>query len=117
MLFFIKIKMMKTHEEILSAIRALTDYEPLEISIPFRGCDVVRLDAYDIQAYEVGDCNLYTYRWDEITPKEALRLKRACLYTLNRMQEDAERRLSEANLRLTQTMQLKQTFEKSAFGR
>ena len=117
MLFFIKIKMMKTHEEILSAIRALADNEPLEISISFRGYDVIRLDAYDIQAYEVGDCNLYIIGWDEITPKEALMLKRACRHPLAIMQQDAERRISEAEIRLTQIMRLKQTFEKSAFGR
>ena len=108
---------MKTHEEILSAIRSLADFQPLEIKINFRGCDIVRLDAYDIQAYEVGDCNLYIYRWDEITPKEALQLKRACGYHLHVMQRESERRLNEAEQRLTQIMQLKQTFEKSAFGR
>ena len=117
MLFFIKIKMMKTHEEILSAIRALVDFQPLEIKIPFRGYDVVCIDAYDIQAYEVGDCNLYIIQWEDITPAEALRLKRACRYTLDRMQSDAERRISEAEIHLTEIMRLKETFEKSAFGR
>ena len=108
--------MMKTHEEILSAIRALADNEPLEISISFRGYDVIRLDAYDIQAYEVGDCNLYIIGWDEVTPREALRIKRACRQALARMQQEAKGRLSEAEIRLNQTMQLKQTFEKFTFG-
>ena len=117
MSFFIKIKNMKTHKEILSAIRTLADYEPLEIKINFRGYDVVYLDAHDIQAYEVGDCNLYIIQWDEVTPKEALRLKRACRHSLDRMQQDAERRISEAEIRLTQFMRLRETFEKSAFGR
>ena len=107
---------METHQEILSAIRTLVDFQPLEIQINFRGYDFVRLDANDIQAYEVGDCNLYIYRWDELTPIEALRLKRACLYTLNRMQSEAERRISDAEQRLTQIMGLRETFEKSPFS-
>ena len=108
---------MKTHKEILSAIRSLADYEPLEIKINFRGYDVVYLDAYDIQAYEVGDCNnLYIISWEEITPTEALRLKRACRHTLAIMQQDIETRISEAEIRLTQTMRLRETFEKSTFG-
>ena len=112
------VKEINTHKKVLSAIRALAEFQPLEIKINFRGYDVVYLDAYDIQAYEVGDCNLlYIIPWDEITPIEALRLKRACRKALAGMQQDAERRLSEAEIRLTQTMQLKQTFEKSAFGR
>ena len=109
--------MMKTHEEILSAIRALADFQPLEIKINFRGYDVVYLDAHDIQVYEVGDPNLYIIGWDEVTPKEALRLKRACRHILATMQQEAKGRLSDAEIRLTQIMQLKQTFEKSAFGR
>ena len=109
---------MKTHKEILSAIRALADFQPMEIKINFRGFDVLYLDAYDIQAYEVGDCNnLYIIQWEEITPTEALRIARACRYTLARMQQEAERRISEAEIRLTQTMRLRETFEKSAFGR
>ena len=108
---------MRTHKKILSAIRSLADYEPLEISISFRGYDVIRLDAYDIQAYEVGDCNLYIIGWDEVTPREALRIKRACRQALARMQQEAKGRISEAEIRLTEIMRLKETFEKSAFGR
>ena len=109
---------MKTHEEILSAIRSLVDNEPLEIKMSFRGFDFVYLDAYDIQAYEIDDCNnLYIIGWDELTPTEALRLARACRHHLARMQQDAKRRITEAEIRLTQIMKLKQTFEKSAFGR
>ena len=109
---------MGTHKEIMSAIIELAGFEPLEIKINFRGFDVIYLDAYGIQAYEVGDCNqLYIIQWEEITPTEALRIARACRQALARMQQDAERRLSEAEIRLTQTMRLKQTFETSAFGR
>ena len=111
------VKEINTHKKVLSAIRALAEFQPLEIKINFRGYDVVYLDAYDIQAYEVGDCNLYIYKWEELTPIEALRLKRACRQALLRMQEDAERRLSEAEIHLTQIMRLRETFEKSAFGR
>ena len=108
---------MKTQKEILSAIRSLADNEPLEVKINFRGWDVICIDACGIQAYEVGDSNLYIIGWDELTPTEALRIKRACRQALARMQQDAERRISEAEIRLTQIMKLKQTFEKSAFGR
>ena len=108
---------MKTHEEILSAIRALADFQPLEIKINFRGFNIICIDAYDIQAYdEVGDPNLYIIGWDELTPTEALILKRECRKALAGMQQDAERRMSEAEIRLTEIMRLKQTFEKSAFG-
>ena len=102
---------MKTHKKVLSAVWALADYEPLSVSIPFRGCDVVRMDAYNIEAYKVGKNNNdpLIVQWDELTPVEALRLKRACRYTLDRMQEDAE-------IRLTQIMGLRETFEKSPFG-
>ena len=106
----------KTHKAI-SAIRELVEFQPLEISISFRGYDAMYLDAYDIQVYEVGDPNLYIIGWDEITPREALRIKKACRQALARMQEDAEGRLIEAEIRLTQIMGLKQAFEKSAFGR
>ena len=108
MLFFIKIKNMKTHKAILSAIWALVDFEPLTVSIPFRGYDVVRLDAWDVTAYKVGN-NPLVVQWDELTPVEALRLKRACQYTLARMQQEAEERL-------TQITGLMETFEKSPFG-
>ena len=100
---------MKTHKAILSAIWALVDYEPVTVTVQFRGYNVVRLDAYDVTAYKVGERVPLTVQWDELTPVEALRIKRACQYTLNEMQKEAE-------IRLTQIMKLRETFEKSPFG-
>ena len=100
---------MKTHKEILSAILLLVDYKPLTVSVPFRGYDVVRMDAYGIEAYKVGDRIPLAVEWEDLTPVEALRLKRACGYELDRMQQDAEKRLS-------QIMGLRETFEKSPFS-
>ena len=100
---------METHKKILSAIWSLADYEPLSVSLQFRGCDVVFMDGYNIRAYKVGNCNPLIVQWEDLTPVEALRLKRACLYTLNRMEQEAE-------IRLTQIAKLKETFEKSPFG-
>ena len=109
MLFHKKNKHMETHKKILSAIRALADYEPLSVTIPFRGSDVVFMDAYNVRAYKVGNCHPLIVEWEDINLTEALRLKRACRYTLARMQEEAE-------IRLTQIIRLKETFEKSPFG-
>ena len=100
---------MKTHQKILSAIWSLADYEPLSVTTPFRGYDVVFMDGYNVRAYKVGNCHPLIVQWDDITPVEALRLKRACRYTLARMQQEAEERLSSI-------MRLWETFEKSPFG-
>ena len=101
---------MKTHEKILSAIWELADFEPLSVMIPFRGCDAVRMDAYDIQAYKAGSkSDPLIVQWEDITPVEALRLKRACRYIL-------ERQLLEANERLSALVKIEETFEKSPFG-
>ena len=106
---FHKIKYMKTHKAILSAIWALVDYEPLSVKVPFRGMDIVRMDAYGIEAYKIGNSNPLIVEWEDITAVEALRIKRACRYTLDKMQQDAEKRLSKI-------MDLVETFEKSPFG-
>ena len=100
----------RTHKRIVSAIRTLADYEPLSVTVPFRGCHVVSMDGYDIQAYKVGKVGpQLTVRWEDLTPIEAFVIKRACRYTLDRMQKDAE-------IRLTEIMRLRETFEKSHFG-
>ena len=100
---------METHKAILSAIWLLVDFKPLTVTIPFRGMDVVRMDAYNIEAYKIGERTPLVVEWDELTPVEALRLKRACGYELDRMQKDAEKRLSKI-------MELRETFEKSPFS-
>ena len=100
----------RTHKKVLAAIRTLADYEPLSVTVPFRGCDVVSMDGCDIQAYKIGKAGpQLTVRWEDLTPVEALRLKGASRYTLDRMQKDAE-------IRLTEIMRLRETFEKSHFG-
>lgn len=100
---------MKTHEKILSAIRSLADFEPLSVTVPFRGYNVVFMDGCDIRAYKVGNCIPLVVKWEDITPVEALMLKRACRYTL-------ERQLLEANERLSALREIEETFEKSPFG-
>ena len=102
---------MKTHERILAAVRALADYlGPISVTLPFRGYDVVVLDYYEIEAYKVGKVGpQLTVRFEDLTPVEAFRLKRACRYTL-------ERQLLEANERLSDLIKLQETFKKSHFG-
>lgn len=102
---------MKTHKKIVDAIWTLADYEPLSVSCPFRGYDVVRMDGCDIQAYKVGhnNNNPLIVQWEDLTPVEALRLKRASRYTL-------ERQLLEANERLAALEKVQEIFEKSPFG-
>lgn len=101
---------MKTHEKIVSAIRTLADFEPLSVTMHFRGCDVVAMDGYDIQAYKVGKVGpQLTIKWEDISPVEALMLKRACRYTLGRMHLEAQERLSAI-------IQIQETFQKSPFG-
>ena len=82
---------METHEKIMSAIKALAGYHPLEVEIPFRGGDVICMDAYGIQAYKVGNFFPLTVQWEELTPIEALIIKRACRYHLHLiLQEENE---------------------------
>ena len=69
---------METHKKILSAIRALAEFHPLEIKINFRGGEVICIDAYNIQAYKVGNFFPLIVQWEELTPIEALVIKRAC---------------------------------------
>ena len=99
---------MGTHEKIIEAIRSLASIEPLSINISLRGCNVVFMDV-NIRAYKVGNCNPLVIQWEDLTPTEALRLKRACRYTL-------ERQLLEANERLSALRTLEETFQKSPFG-
>ena len=102
---------MKTHEKIMSAVKAMADYfGQLSVTVPFRGYDVVVFDYYTVTAYKVGNkLRPLEVKWEDITPIEAFMLKRACRYTLDREQ-------SESEIRLTQIMRLRETFEKSPFG-
>ena len=129
-----------THKKILSAIWELADLEPLSVKVPFRGYNVVCMDAYDIRAYKVG-CDPLVVKWEELTPIEALRLKRACRHILerelllaSRLKRALERELllasrlkracsytikrqfTEANERLSALVKIQETFEKSPFG-
>ena len=99
---------METHETIVSAIRELAEYKPLSVTIPFRGYDIVFMDS-NVRAYKIGKYDPLIIKWEELTPVEAFRLKRACRCILARMQQEAE-------LNLKETMRLKETFEKSPFG-
>ena len=102
---------MKTHKEILSAIRALADFQTLEISISFRGYDVVFLDGYGIQAYKVGgNFDPLIVEWVELTPIEALILKRACRYHLHAMLQEEE------DWRRSSLIKIKELFRTTPFG-
>ena len=112
----------------MSAIWSLADFEPLSVMMPFRGYEIVFMDAYDVRAYEVGNCIPLVVKWEDITPVEALRLKRACLYILERKLIAAsrlkraccyttERRLFiEANERLSALYKIKELFRATPFG-
>ena len=101
----------RTHKKIMAAVRAMTDYlGPIPVIVKFRGCDEVVLDYFEIKAYKVGKVGAQlTVRFEDLTPVEAFRLKRACRYTL-------ERQLLEANERLSDLIKLQETFKKSHFG-
>ena len=101
---------METHKAILSAIRSLAAFQPLEIKIKFRGHDVVCIDAYDIRAYFVDDFNPLIVQWEELTPIEALMLKRACRYHLHRMLEEEE------DWRRASLIEIKELFRATPFG-
>ena len=101
---------MKTHDKILSAIWALVDFQPLEIKINFRGSDVISMDRYDIRAYKVGNCNPLIVKWEELTPIEALVLKRECRYYLHRMLQEEE------DWRRSSLLKIKELFRSTPFG-
>ena len=81
---------METHKKILSAIIALADFYPMEVKINLRGSDVVRIDAYGVEAYKIGNFDPLIIKWEELTPIEALRLKRECRYHLHLMLQEEE---------------------------
>ena len=101
---------METHKKILSAIRSLADFQPLEVTLPFRGYDVVRMDAYDVQAYFVGSFDPLIIKWEDLTPIEALLIKRECRYHLHTLlqEEEAWRRSS--------LIKIKELFRATPFG-
>ena len=101
---------METHDKILSAIRALADFQPLEVNISFRGYDVVCIDAYDVRAYFVGDFNPLIVQWEELTPIEALILKRECRYHLHSMLKEEE------DWRRSSCIKIKELFRATPFG-
>ena len=81
---------METHKKIMSAIIALADFYPTEVKINLRGSDVVRIDAYGVEAYKIGNFDPLIIKWEELTPIEALRLKRECRYHLHLMLQEEE---------------------------
>lgn len=100
---------MKTHEKIIEAVKSLASFEPLSVTISLRGYNVAFLDGFDIRAYKVGNCTPLIMKWEDLTPVEALMLKRACRYSL-------ERQLLEANERLSALRTIEEEFESSPFG-
>ena len=101
---------METHKEILSAIRALADFQPMEIQINLRGSDVVRMDAYGIEAYKVGNFDPLIIKWEELTPVEALFLKRECRYHLHLLLQEEE------DWRRSSLIKIKELFRATPFG-
>ena len=101
---------MKTHQKILSAIIALADLQPTEISFCLRGSDVVCMDAFGIEAYKVGNFDPLIIKWEELTPIEALRLKRACRYHLHQMLQEEE------DCRRASLIKIKELFRATPFG-
>ena len=101
---------METHKKIMSAIRSLADFQPLSVTIPFRGCDVVFIDAYNIRAYKVGSFDPLVVKWEDITPVEALMLKRECRYQLHSMLKEEE------DWRRSSCIKIKELFRATPFG-
>ena len=101
---------MDTHTKILSAIRDLTAISPLEIKMNLRGSDVICLDGYDVQAYKVGNFFPLVIKFEELTPIEALRLKRACREHLQ-LNLQAENEWSRPLL-----LEIKELFSATPFG-
>ena len=102
---------METHKTILSAIRALAEFQPISVTIPFRGIyDVVFIDAYGIETYKIGSFDPLTIKWEELTPIEALRLKRECRYHLHLMLQEEE------DWRRSSLLKIKELFRATPFG-
>ena len=101
---------MGTHDKIIEAIRSLADFQPMEVKINLRGSDVVRMDAYGIEAYKVGEFNPLIIKWEGLTPIEALRLKRECRYHLHRMFQEEE------DWRRSSLLRIKELFRVTPFG-
>ena len=101
---------METHKKILSAIRTLADFQPLSVTIPFRGYDVIFMDGYGIQAYKVGNFDPLIVEWIELTPVEALFLKRECRYHLHLLLQEEE------DWRRSSLIKIKELFRETPFG-
>ena len=102
---------MDTHTKILSAIEALTALSPLEIKMNLRGSDVICLDGYDIQAYKVGNFFPLIIKLEELTPIEALLIKRACREHLQLILQAYNDECSRAYL-----LEIKELFRATPFG-
>ena len=101
---------METHEKILAAIDALAAIHPMEIKMNLRGSDVICLDGYDIQAYKVGNFFPLVIKLEELTPIEALLIKRACRDHLHLVLQ-AENEWSRPLL-----LEIKELFRATPFG-
>ena len=101
---------METHKKILSAIRALAEFSPFEIKMNLRGSYVICLDGYDIQAYKVGNFYPLVIKLEELTPVEALLIKRACRDHLQ-LNIQAENEWSRPLL-----LEIKELFRATPFG-
>ena len=101
---------METHKKILSAIIALADFYPMEVKINLRGSDVVRIDAYGVEAYKIGNFDPLIIKWEELTPIEALLIKRACRDHLQ-LNIQAENEWSRPLL-----LEIKELFRATPFG-
>ena len=101
---------METHETILAAIRALAEFQPTEVKINLRGSDAIRMDAYGIEGYKIGSFDPLIIKWEELTPVEALRLKRECRYHLHLMLQEEE------DWRRSSLLKIKELFRATPFG-
>ena len=101
---------METHETILLAIRSLANFQPTEVKINLRGSDAILMDAYGIEAYKIGNFDPLIIKWEELTPVEALRLKRECRYHLHLMLQEEE------DWRRSSLIKIKELFRATPFG-
>ena len=75
-----------------------------------RGSYVIVLDGYDVQAYKVGNFYPLVIKWEELTPIEALLIKRACRHHLQ-LNIQAENEWSRPLL-----LEIKELFRATPFG-
>lgn len=102
---------MDTHTKIVSFIKGLSAIHPMDIKVNIRGSEIICLDGYDIQAYIPDNFFPLVITWEELTPIEALLIKRACREHLQLILQAYNDEWSRAYL-----LELNELFRATPFG-